>query len=152
MLKLRASRSANLFPKGRHGAVKMARAIKNNEAIAMLIDQKMRLGIPIPFFGRTAMTGTAIAELALRYDMPIIPARCIRTRGAHFEAIVYPPLAYEKTGDEKRDIENIMIAINNTLEGWIREHPAQWFWVHKRWWIRDPLPPELERAIHEHQR
>lgn len=131
--KIRATRCFNMIPKGRQGAVKIVRAIKNNEAIAMLVDQKMNDGISIPFFGKPAMTAPAIAELALRYDAPIIPARVIRTRGAHFESIIYPPLVYKKTGDKAKDVDNIMLAINQILEGWIREHPEQWFWVHKRW-------------------
>ncbi len=131
--KIRTTRCFNLIPKGRQGAVKIARAIKNNEAIAMLVDQKMNDGISIPFFGRDAMTAPAIAELALRYDAPIIPARVIRKKGAHFEVVIYPPLPYEKTDDKNHDVKNIMLAINQTLESWIREYPEQWFWVHKRW-------------------
>ncbi|MEK6746407.1 MAG: lauroyl acyltransferase [Pseudomonadota bacterium] len=131
--KIRATRCFNMIPKGRQGAVKIVRAIKNNEAIAMLVDQKMNDGISVPFFGRDAMTAPAIAELALRYDAPIIPARVIRTKGANFETIIYKPLEYKKTGDKDKDAYNIMLAINQMLEGWIREHPEQWFWVHKRW-------------------
>ncbi len=123
----------NLIPKGRQGAVKIVRAIKNNEAISMLVDQKMNDGIVVPFFGRDAMTAPAIAELALRYNAPIIPARVIRTRGANFKTIIYPPLEYEKTGDKERDVYNIMLSVNKMLEEWIREYPEQWFWVHKRW-------------------
>ena len=91
------------------------------------------VGFAVPFFGRPAMTAPAIAELALRYDMPIIPARVMRTHGCHFEATAYPPLVYEKTGDTARDTLAIMTQINALLESWIREYPAQWFWVHKRW-------------------
>ncbi len=131
--RIRSPRYVNLIPKGRQGAVKIARAIKNNESIALLVDQKMNDGISIPFFGLDAMTAPAIAELALRYDAPIIPARVFRTHGANFEGTIYPPLSYQKTGDKEKDVYNIMLAINQTLEGWIREHPEQWFWVHKRW-------------------
>lgn len=131
--KIRAMRCFNLIPKGRQGAVKIVRAIKNNESIAMLVDQKMNDGISVPFFGRPAMTAPAIAELALRYDAPIIPARVIRTKGANFEVIIYPTLEYSKTGDAEKDVASIMRSINQVLEGWIKEHPEQWFWVHKRW-------------------
>jgi KDO2-lipid IV(A) lauroyltransferase len=131
--KIRAVRYCNLIPKGRSGAVKIARAIKNNEAIAMLVDQKMNDGISVPFLGREAMTAPAIATLALRYEATITPARIIRTGGANFEAIIYPPLEFKKTGDIDHDSKTIMITINGVLESWIRERPEQWFWVHKRW-------------------
>lgn len=131
--RLRAFHAHNMFSKGPKGAFKMARAIKNNETIAMLVDQKMNDGIAVPFFGRTAMTAPAIAQLALRYDMPIIPAYAIRTKGAHFEGHVFEPLVYAKTGDVERDTLTVMTEINRMLEMWIRQHPEQWFWVHKRW-------------------
>ncbi|MEZ5690121.1 MAG: lipid A biosynthesis lauroyl acyltransferase [Rickettsiales bacterium] len=131
--KIRRSRCLNLIPKGRQGAVKIARAIKNNEAISMLVDQKMNDGIEVPFFGKPAMTAPAIAELALRYNAPIIPARAIRMGGANFEVTIYKPIEYNKTGDKEKDARNIMLKINETLEEWIREYPEQWFWVHKRW-------------------
>ncbi|MDE3060139.1 MAG: lauroyl acyltransferase [Pseudomonadota bacterium] len=131
--RIRATQSTDMLPKGPGGSIKLARTIKSGRSLAMLVDQKMNDGISVPFFGRNAMTAPAIAEFALRYGMPLIPVRVVRVRGCHFEAFVYPPLHYEKTGDEARDVLAIMTQINALLESWIREHPEQWFWVHKRW-------------------
>jgi KDO2-lipid IV(A) lauroyltransferase len=130
---LRSTQSAYLLSKGPRSAIKLARAIKSGHSLAVLIDQKMNDGIPVSFFGREAMTAPAIAELALRYNMPIIPARIVRSKGCHFEANVYAPLAITRTGDMEKDVYAIMTQINQMLESWIREHPEQWFWVHKRW-------------------
>jgi len=130
---LRASQSDDMIAKGPRGAFKLAKTLKRKKSICMLVDQKMNDGISVPFFGRAAMTAPAIAQLALHYDLPIIPARVVRMKGANFEISVYPPLAYEKTGDADKDMLTIMTAINTMLEGWIRERPEQWFWVHKRW-------------------
>jgi KDO2-lipid IV(A) lauroyltransferase len=130
---LRATQSAHLLSKGPRSAIKLARAIKSGNSLAMLIDQKMNDGIPVPFFGRDAMTAPAIAELALRYNMRIIPARVVRMAGCHFEATVYAPLAITNTGNAEKDVLAIMTQINQMLEAWIREYPEQWFWVHKRW-------------------
>lgn len=131
--RIRAQRTTAMVAKGPQGAVGLVRAIKGGLSIAMLIDQKMNEGIAAPFFGRTAMTAPALAQLALRYDMPIVPARVIRLSGARFKTVVSRPLAYEKTGDAARDTLAIMTEVNRTLEGWIHEHPEQWFWVHRRW-------------------
>jgi KDO2-lipid IV(A) lauroyltransferase len=96
----------------------------------------MNDGIPVPFFGHPAMTAPALAEFALRYDLPLIPARVVRKRGgAYFNAKVYPPLEFTRTGDKEKDI---MTAVNAMIESWVREYPDQWFWVHKRW------PKELQ--------
>ena len=131
--RIRGNQSDDMFPKGAKGAIRMLRAVKSGKSLAMLMDQKMNEGISVPFFGRPAMTAPAIAELALRHNMPLIPARIVRTSGAHFKAMVYPPLEYIRTGDEEKDTLMIMTQINLLLEEWIREHPEQWFWVHRRW-------------------
>lgn len=130
---IRRTHATTLIQKGIRGAVHLLKSVKRGESLAMLVDQKMNSGISVPFFGREAMTSTAAAELSLKYGLPIIPARIIRTRGAHFEGIIYPPLQYTKTGDHQADVRAIMLAINQLLEGWIREYPEQWFWVHQRW-------------------
>lgn len=130
---VRGQQCTDQFPKGAAGAVKLARSIKAGHSIAMLIDQKMNDGISVPFFGTPAMTAPAIAELSLRYNLPILPARVIRTGGCHFAATVYPPIEIAPTGDKDRDVLAIMTRINATVEEWIREHPDQWFWVHQRW-------------------
>jgi len=130
---IRATQSAAMLPKGAKGAIRLGRAIKDGQTLAMLVDQKMNEGIAVPFFCRDAMTATAIAEFALRYDLPLIPGRIVRTRGCHFEGHVYPALVYEKTGDADKDTLSILTHINALLESWIREHPEQWFWVHRRW-------------------
>lgn len=130
---LRRSHSDEIIAKGTRAGMKILAAVKRGWTVAMLVDQKQNNGIAVPFFGRDAMTSPAIAEIALKYDTPLIPARVIRTKGAHFECIVYPPLVFEKTGDHKKDVLALMTLINQTLEGWIREYPEQWFWVHRRW-------------------
>lgn len=130
---IRARRSATMLPKGPKGAIKLLRALKNGDSLAMLVDQKMNDGIPVPFFGHTAMTAPAVAQLALKYDLPIVPVRVVRLKGAHFTWELFPPLVYEKTGNAEKDTLAVMTRINQILESWIREHPEQWFWVHKRW-------------------
>lgn len=130
---LRASQCRDMFPKGRHGATRLGRALKSKHSIAMLVDQKMNTGIPVPFFGHPAMTAPAIAEMSMRFCIPILPVRSIRTQGAHFRVILYPALPMPDTGDHEQDVRSLMTDINALLESWIREYPAQWFWVHKRW-------------------
>jgi len=133
VIEVRKTHATTLVRKGMKGAVDLLKALKRGESVAMLVDQKMNGGIPVKFFGREAMTAPAIAELALKYDLPIIPVRVIRTHGAHFKGLVYPTLDFKKTDNHEHDVAAMMLAINQMLEGWIREYPEQWFWVHKRW-------------------
>jgi len=99
----------------------------------MMVDQKMNDGIPVPFFGRDVMTAPALAELALRYDCPVVPARVERLKGAYFRLLIYPPLELVKTGDRQADVAANMAQVNAILEQWIRDTPEQWLWLHNRW-------------------
>ena len=99
----------------------------------MLTDQKMNDGIPVPFFGRPAMTAPALAVLALRFDCVVLPARVERLGGAHFRLTVFPALPLPRSGDSHADAATLMARVNAILETWIRERPEQWFWVHRRW-------------------
>ncbi len=129
----RAAVEGALIPKGPAGARVLLRSLKDNRHIAMMVDQKMNDGIPVPFFGRDVMTAPALAELALRYDCPVVPARVERLKGAHFKILIYPPLELVKTGDRQADIAANMAQVNAIIEQWVRDTPEQWLWLHNRW-------------------
>ena len=122
-----------LIAKGRNGGKDLVKALKAGYAIAMLVDQKMNDGIAVPFFGRPVMTAHAIAKLALQFGYPIVPLQIVRTQGSYFKITIYQQLPLVKTGDNNKDLYNIMLQINQLLEKWIKEHPSQWFWFHRRW-------------------
>ncbi len=121
-----------LIPKGVTGRRAIA-ALRKGAHLCLLIDQKMNTGIPVPFFGRDAMTEKVLARLALRYDCVVIPARVERIAGAKFRVTCDPPMEVRRTGDDDADALNLMTRINARLEEWIRQRPEQWFWLHRRW-------------------
>ncbi|PCJ29427.1 MAG: lipid A biosynthesis lauroyl acyltransferase [Rickettsiales bacterium] len=134
ILKERNNDSIIMIEKGANGTRSLIKAIKSKMSIAMLVDQKMNEGINVPFFGHDAMTAPAIARLSLQYDYPIVPCQMIRIDGtSSFELVIHSPLEYDATGDTQKDCYDIMLMINQTIEGWIRQKPAQWFWFHNRW-------------------
>jgi KDO2-lipid IV(A) lauroyltransferase len=133
ILKIRSNYQDGAIPKGSAGARMIIKAIKQNKRIGMLVDQKQNDGLSVPFFGRQAMTASAIANLALRYDCLIVPVQAERVKGVKFKVKVHKPYKFENTGDESKDIYNAMLKVNRTLEGWIRQKPSNWFWIHNRW-------------------
>ncbi len=122
-----------LIPKGAVAARRAIAALRRGAHLTMLVDQKMNDGIPVPFFGRPAMTAPALASLALRFDCDVLPARVERLAGAHFRLTVFPPLPLSRSGDHHADVAALMARVNETLEVWIRDRPEQWFWLHRRW-------------------
>jgi len=122
-----------LHPKGHRGAREATAALGRGEHVAMLVDQKLGEGISVPFFGRPAMTARALATLALRHHCPVLPARVERLRGATFRLTIYPPMTIPDSGDRKADALAFMVSVNAVVEGWVRERPEQWLWLHRRW-------------------
>ncbi len=126
-------RKGTLIPKGSKGAKMALKALSKGGHLGMLIDQKMNDGIAVPLFGHDAMTAPALAQFALKYDCPVIPIRVERLQGLKFRLTCFPPLEIKSGGDKQADILTITTKVNRILEGWIRDQPAQWMWLHNRW-------------------
>ncbi len=115
------------------GARGIVMTLRRKQFVSMLIDQKIREGLPVPFFGHPAMTTTAPARLALKFGCPIIPACIERTGAGRYHVSVYPPLSWSQTGNLETDILALTESMNGFLEARIRERPDQWLWLHDRW-------------------
>jgi len=122
----RGAGAAGLIAKGAGGAREMLSVLKKNGALGILMDQKLGEGVD-------AMTASAIALFALRFECPVYPVRLERLKGAKFRETVYPALDIPRSGDMEQDIYLLLIEINRQLENWIRERPEQWLWIHHRW-------------------
>lgn len=122
-----------MLPKGMAGTRRLVHALRQGEHLGMLIDQKMNDGEPAMLFGHPAMTSPAVAQLAIRYDAPIIMTRCQRLNGARFRITVEPPYYPTRTGAFDADATACLNYLHGRLESWIRDDPKQWFWLHRRW-------------------
>ncbi len=131
--RLRAPIGGTHHPKGSAGARELVRGLSRGEHLAMLVDQKFNDGIAVPFFGRDAMTAPALAQLALKYRCPVVPARLERLGGARFRLTFQPPMDLPDTGDRVADVAETMRRVNAIIEDWIRARPEQWLWLHRRW-------------------
>jgi Kdo2-lipid IVA lauroyltransferase/acyltransferase len=122
-----------LIPKGAVASRRALAVLRRGGHLSLLVDQKLNDGIAVPFFGRDAMTAPALALFALRYECDVLPVRIERTGGAHFRLTVYPPIARPQADDRDTGVLALMTEVNRTVEGWVRERPEQWFWLHRRW-------------------
>lgn len=122
-----------LLPSGVEGALAAVELLDRGMHLGMLVDQRFRRGVLVPFFGRPAQTGTVLAKLARRFDCPVHGARVERLEGARFRVVLTPPLVIPRSGDAEADVAETMRRVTATIEGWIRERPEQWLWLHRRW-------------------
>lgn len=129
----RRNLGSELIPKGSVAARGALAAIREGRHLCLLVDQKMNDGIPVPFFGRDAMTAPALARLALRFDCIVVPTRVERLAGARFRLTCDPPLPLPRSGDLHADVLTLMTAVNAAVERWVRARPELWFWLHRRW-------------------
>ena len=136
---LRHEYMQNGLPKGRKGAKKMLEAIIDKRVVALMVDQKLKQGAELPFFSHPTKTSTVPARLSLRYGVPMVPVRVVRGKGHRCTIVIEPPLYFSDCSVDEKGAEAAMTQVNAIVEGWIREHPQQWMWLHHRW--RKNLPP-----------
>ncbi len=108
--------------------------------LAMLIDQDILTpSLSVPFFGRPARTPVAAATLAIRRNLPVIPAfACRRADGGH-HFVIHPPVYPPGSGDRLQDALTMTRRFSEIIEAHIRRYPTEWVWWHKRW-RRRPVP------------
>lgn len=131
-----AIRGSELIKKGVSGSKKIIEKIKNGGFVIILVDQKVSEGQAIDFFHKPAITTTSLARIALKYNVPLIPAYVTRIgQSSEFLVTVEKPLELDnlKKSNQEQIINDITLLINKRLEVWIRKNPEQWFWVHNRW-------------------
>lgn len=136
VLRIRAEahgREDGLLPTGVEGAMAAVELLERGEHLGMLVDQRFRRGVLVPFFGRPVQTATVLAKLARRFDCPVHGARVERLGGARFRVSLGPALELPRTNDAEADIAETMRRVTAVIEGWIRERPDQWLWLHRRW-------------------
>lgn len=132
--------SGPVFPRGRRGLAEMVRFLRAGGMVGLLIDQRMKAGEPLKFFGHTAWTALSAAEMAVKYDALILPAYGVRTGPDRldFELVIEPPLPH---GDPAEMTQ----ALNDSLERQVRARMDEWLWLHERWKpVRrkgEPRPP-----------
>ena len=119
----------------RRGAVRrVLRALAENQAVAVLIDQHIQTAdaVYVDFFNRPAATTSALAALALRTGAPVIPVFALPLPGGRFRMVyehaVDPPAA--GSTDALREFTQ---RCTDVLEMYVRRYPGLWLWMHRRW-------------------
>jgi len=118
----------------RQGAVRrMLRELASNHGIAVLIDQHLHSdAIYVDFFQRPAATTSALAALALRTGAAVIPVFALPLPGGRYRLIYEHPVE-PPPADDPDPIRSFTQRCTDVLEMYVRRHPEQWLWMHRRW-------------------
>ena len=127
-------------PKG-DGTRELMAGMKRGVSIALLVDQKYSQGPEVEFFGQPVNASPGAARLALKFGTVIQPLSVVRLPGVRFRVTAHEPITVPDTGDKAADVVAGVQAVNSFVEDRVREHPVDWFWVHKRW------PPKVYEAL-----
>ena len=136
----RRTLSGNRHIAKRDSARAVLRALQQNEAVGILIDQNTSLeeGVFVNFFGKQASANVAFAKIAARTGAAVIPGFAVWSeKEKRYVLRFYPPVPM--SGDAAQDTQRL----HSLLEEVIREHPGQWLWIHRRWKTRPPSEPPL---------
>ncbi len=114
-------------------AFAMQGVLENGGHLGMLIDQHFTRGVVVPFFGRPALTNPTLGKFARRFECPVHGVRVVRLPDHRFRIELTPPLDLPRDAAGEIDVEGAMAMMTAIVEGWVREHPEQWLWMHRRW-------------------
>jgi KDO2-lipid IV(A) lauroyltransferase len=118
---------APIVPKGSAGTMQMVRHIRKGGFFAILADQYVQMSESIAFLGHETQTTTSPAELALKYDLPLVPAFGLRSEnGKDIHIMFEDPI-------EHTDAVTMMTEFNKRMGTQINANPGQWYWLHRRW-------------------
>jgi Kdo2-lipid IVA lauroyltransferase/acyltransferase len=123
---------AGLYGKGPDLGRTLIRLARTGHAVGIVADLREKRGLGVLFFGEPAYATPLPALLARLTGRPLVVSTAIRTRGARFRALLEEvPVA--RTADRDADVAAATQAVHAVYERWIRAHPDQWLWTHRKW-------------------
>ena len=109
-------------------------ALKANGILGFILDQNMKRnrGVFVDYFGRPACTSPGLALLSAQTGAPVLPVFMLREPDGRHRLHVFDPLPPPQSAD-KEAIRQATQAYTAIIERFVREHPDQWIWLHRRW-------------------
>jgi len=119
----------NQIKKGMAGTRQIIKNLKKGSSVALMIDQRVREGSKVKFFGNLATTTTIPAQLIKKYKCELVPIYIERKEKHYFKMHISKPIKV----NSKKTTEEITLFLNSVLEKMILKNPEQWIWTHDRW-------------------
>lgn len=130
---IRSGTMGGLAASMRGAAFSMHGVLENGGHLGMLIDQHFTRGVVVEFFGQPVLANPVLAKFARHFDCPVHGVRVIRLPHHRFRLELTPPLDLPRDAEGAIDVEGAVQVMTRVVEGWVRENPGQWLWMHRRW-------------------
>jgi KDO2-lipid IV(A) lauroyltransferase len=130
---IRSSTMGGLAASRQGAAFEMSAILARGGHLGMLIDQHFTRGVVVDFLGRPALANPLFAKFARRFECPVHGVRVIRLPDHRFKLELTGPLTLPRNAAGDIDVQGAMQAMTDVVAGWVREHPGQWLWMHRRW-------------------
>jgi KDO2-lipid IV(A) lauroyltransferase len=130
---IRGALMGRMIATRREAVFEMASALEHGEHLGMLVDQRFTRGVEVTFFGQKCTANPTIARMARHFDCPVVGVHVVREPGNKFRVIGTPPLDLPRDAEGKIAVQPAMQMITDVVETWVRAHPEQWLWLHRRW-------------------
>lgn len=133
--RIRTGSGARLI-NSKKGARPILKALQQDRCVVVLLDQHISPpgAVETNFFGRNAWTTTAITNLAMKYQVPVVPIFCLRQKDSRYHYWADPMILLD--GDGSEAVEANTQLLTGIIESAVRKDVTQWFWMHKRWRIK----------------
>ena len=115
--------------KGINGVRDVISYINDEFSIALMIDQRVSEGERVNFFNKNALTTTLPAQLAIKFNMPVVPVYIERNEQNNFQIKFLDEI---RPSSYKNKLE-LTQKLNQVIEEMIAKNPYQWIWTHNRW-------------------
>jgi Kdo2-lipid IVA lauroyltransferase/acyltransferase len=141
-------RSGNQPIEKNKSARSILKVLREGGTVGVLSDHNTSAeGVFVDFFGLPAATTSGLARVALRTDAAVVPGFLswdprLRKYRLRFD----PAVPLTRTGEEEADVIENTARFTRVVEDYVRAHPDQWLWVHKRWKTRPPGEGPLYRS------
>lgn len=116
-------------------------SMRAGETVGILMDTNMTppQGVFVPFFGVQACTASGMARIAAKTGAAVVPGFLLWERTERRYVLHFgDPLEVVHTGDAEQDALVNTAAFTAAIEGYVRQYPEQWLWMHRRWKTRPP--------------
>jgi Kdo2-lipid IVA lauroyltransferase/acyltransferase len=90
-------------------------------------------GLLLEFLGRPASCSTGPARFAYRSGAAVVIGLDRHLGGGRHRLLLHPPIVPDPSRPEEEEVARILTEFNHALEAFVRRHPDQWFWMHRRW-------------------